>query len=465
MFRIHTQSAKYEPVENERVKVTTQRIKRIIRPIVPVGVLDLMTKRRYRQEASRAAVPRPAGASLAPSDAAYADRRHPTAVIFYWSHMFGAVEWPARVLCHALAALQYDVRMVNVEVQAEIDACAQSGTVFDLAFSIGYLPLAKQSDGRPLFEAFGNVFYVWGLDSIINDLVLGWGMQVYFDAARRSTRLRFLFPDRDYAALVGEVLTPAQSCYFPFAGFFDGPPRLDFAAPRQPRLAVLGTIGSELAKVGEGSIADVVAAETAAGLSPPQQARFAEALHAVGGKANVTTLARDVLDLAPDRLLTARYLPLLTKVDAYEKRRRRLLVVGSLRGSPVDFFGLGWDRFLGDCSSFRFFGSIPFAAIGPMFRDYAGVVTFDPNWDHGLHDRVFTALGNGCRVLTNASTALPTLDRPDDGLFSYEVNQPQVGEAVAGMLAAPPLSNAAIMQFRQRNSWLVRMDRFLQAMP
>lgn len=440
-------------------------LKRLIRPLVPVGIVEHLTRRRYEHERTRLHTQPAADSNFgALGGNLFAEYRHATALVLYWSHAFGVAEGPARAVGNALASLQFQVTMLNIGSQEALDACAASGTRFDLAISVGSPPLAKEAGGRPVFEAFGDVFYMWGLDSVINDLARVWAVQAYFDTARRSTRLRFLFPDRGNTALVQEVLTPVQAMYFPFGGFYDALPSPTAMPPREVRMAVLGTIGFELAEVAKSSVAELIDTDKTTSLSAAQRDALVDALHATGGPTHIAQIAGTVLRLPAERLLSWEFLPLLTKLDAYEKRRRRLLVVEALRGQPVDFFGMGWEHFVGDCKSFRVMGQIPDGAVSSLCRHYAGMVNFDPNWDDGVHDRVYTALGNGCRILTNANRALAEIAHPDGCLFTYDTNRPDLSASVEAILAAPPMSDHDVTRFRHDNSWSARMDAFVRAL-
>jgi hypothetical protein len=439
---------------------TIDNFKQFIRPLIPVGLLEYVNRRQYLREAERGMRNRRTGNRAASLD--LADGQRPTALVLFWSHEVGAVEGLAEVLSNSLALLQFHVTKVNIVSPSNLDAIAKADRKFDIAISVGAPPLAARIGGRPLFELFGKVFFLWGLDSIINDLARVYATREYWDAARRSTRLRFLFPDQDYCRIVGRAFIPGQVLYFPFGGYYDPLPPDDFSINRASRLAIIGTIGSELADVKEPTLGAIIDSDTSSQLSKQQRHELIAAIELTGGPTNTTAVAEAVLGLDIERLFSKNFLPLLTKIDAYEKRRRRILVVEKLSGLPVDFYGTGWDKLFGGGGSFRFCGPVHFSAISRLLRGYSGVVNFDPNWDGGVHDRVYTALGNGCKVLTNASSALSDISRPEGTVFTYDANCPDVRDASESILTAPSMPIPEIERFRRDNCWPTRIDAFLR---
>ncbi len=134
----------------------------------------------------------------------------------------------------------------------------------------------------------------------------------------------------------------------------------------------------------------------------------------------------------------------------------------ALKEHPIDFFGAGWESIASDFRDRRFLGTVAHHDIGLLCQRYAVLLNFDPNWGHGLHDRVFTAVGNGCRVLTNRSGALDELRLPAaEAVLAYDANNPVLGHLAERALSLPPMATEALLGFRTDNSWFSRMDRFL----
>ncbi len=388
----------------------------------------------------------------------------PGAVILHWPHEFGAVEGPAAALAGAMAALGVKVSLLNAGSKAALLAATPRAAEYDLAVCVGTPPLRRRILGVPIHRIFGKRFLVWVLDPIIHDLNRVPAFRAFCTAARGSSRLGLLMPDESYAAPARELVGDSAVTFFPFGGFFEAP------APdeslREARIAVFGTIGSELARAEEETLEAVIADRDPLGLSAQRRRDLADAVQAPDAPANVATVLAERLGAAPVRMLDPDMLPLVTAVDAFEKRRRRIAAIRSLGDLPVDFYGKGWERWFPASAARRMRGTLPFSAIGARMQRYAAVLNFDPNWDGGLHDRVYTALGNGCRVLTNAGTALAGLELSTvfgnaAVLHAYRPNAPALHDPAAAMLGAPPLAPAACLRFRALNSWFARADAFL----
>jgi hypothetical protein len=442
-----------------RISLNTQAAKQFIRPFVPVGLLDLMARRHYEMKAKLSAQQRSDNnATPTPTSENVASPRSATAIIFYWSHLFGTTEALATFAKNALIALEVDVTMVNIDAQADLEVYADAGTNYDFAISVGSLPLAKRVAGRPLYEVFGENFYLWVLDPIIYDLQKFLFVRQYLNASQRSSRLRFLFWERDYANLVTELTSPEQVRYFPFGGHFYVPSSSTDDVARIPRLAIIGTVGAELAKVSSSDLDGLATSSDTPNVSSALRSRYFDAIESVGGNANVTMVARDVLGIEVKQLLSVEWLPFLTRVDSYEKRRRRLLVAAALRGIPVDFYGTGWKEHVPPDESFQFLDAVSFNAQPRLLRRYRGLVNFDPNLEDGLHDRVYTALGNGCRVITNTNRATVEVDAPHGTLYTYDINAPELADSAAEVLNAANIPDHDILALRRNHCWQSRVD-------
>lgn len=387
----------------------------------------------------------------------------PSAVILHWPHEFGAVEGPATALARAMAALGVRVSLLDAGSKTAVLAALPRAADYDLAICAGTPPLRRRLLGVPLHRFFGKRFFVWLLDPIIHDLNRVPAFREFCEAIPGSPRLGLLLPDDSYAELARALVGERGATVFPFGGFFDAPAPDE--SPREARIAVFGTIGAELARAEEETLEAVIARRDPLGLSALRRRDLAEAIQAPEAPANVAMVLADRLDLAPARILSPAMLPLVTAADAFEKRRRRLLAIRSLRDLPVDFYGKGWERWFPASAARRMRGPVPFSEIGARMQGHSVILNFDPNWDAGLHDRVYTALGNGCRVLTNASKSLAGLELSavfgDDVLHAYRPNAPALHEVAAAMLGAPPVDPVACLRFRALQSWFARADAFL----
>lgn len=383
-----------------------------------------------------------------------------SAVIFVWHHVFGAVSGPAIAVGSALKLLGFQVNYVNVRKSEAIQEAQNSGlTECDIAIAMGAPALSVRVEDSWLFEKFGKVFYLWCLDSIFYDLINVRGCRHFFQQSVSSSRLRVISPDLDLSNMINKF-SPDTGCYVPFGGFFHPLPEAE--NERLRRIVVVGTIGSELFPLPDGaSLLDLVQ-DAPAQITPNLHQKFAQRIERPGASLNVATIARELFGLSPETLFSHDVARYLSRIDSYQKRRRRVMALQALKDYPIDIYGTGWEKFAVNFRDCRFRGTVAHGEIGALCQQYAVLLNFDPNWDHGLHDRVYTATGNGCQVLTNHSAALNDLKLPSpDSLSAYDANNPIIGHLAERALSVPPSPHDRLLQFRSENSWFTRLDRLL----
>ena len=146
----------------------------------------------------------------------------------------------------------------------------------------------------------------------------------------------------------------------------------------------------------------------------------------------------EVLDIDFETILTQPLLKTATTIDSFEKHRRRLAIVEELLEVPVDFYGAGWAEHLAQAAHHRYMHSVPYQDLALYMPRYHSVLNFDPNWDDGYHDRVYSALSSGCYVLTNENRALKDLGQQGVGsIVTYNAIEPRAREAATELLSRP----------------------------
>lgn len=396
-----------------------------------------------------------------------------SALVLVCGHPVDAVAGPGSGLASGLSALGLRVDLMRVLDTAKAgcpvtqdfaDRVANDPDVVDsdIVIAMGALPLGVIWNGRHLYECLGKRFYLYSLDAPIYDLSRVPGVAGFVEMAKHSPRLGVMSPDLDNSNLVNEIAKVPMSSYVPFGGTF----RPLTHQERLPRVAVIGTMGTELAEVADDDAFEKIVLDAPPAIvDHPRLTEFAEVIERPGSPLNIVALARDFLGLSLDEIYTPEVFWYFCTIDAIQKRRRRKLAISQLRDLPVDFFGIGWEPFAEGFSDSRLMGRVSYFEIAELCQRYSVLLNFDPNWDHGLHDRVYTALGNGCRVVTNHSRALRDLNPPDStAIAAYDANDPvAIPDIVQSLLRLPPLEPEQVHRFRRENSWFARADTFLAA--
>jgi hypothetical protein len=383
----------------------------------------------------------------------------PTALILYWNHPTGVVRSIAAAIADALSLAGMDSQLCNLNEQGRIAQIVNGGQL-KFVIAMGAVPLAVTLGRTPLHKAVPCPYYVLFLDPFIYEFQKFEVLRSYFDDFRTQDNLRILTLDRSYGRLI-ERLTGRAPIFFPYAGF----PAPLGREPKQDRCVVFGNISSQIAAVVHHSPEDLVGSYAPADLAPAARSRLVERLSEPEAPSNILDIVADLYGGDVARALRADALTLVVALDSFEKKRRRLDAIRQLQGLPVDFFGEGWAELFPSCASFRHFRSVPFSQIGLLMQFYSVAVSFDPNWDGGLHDRVFTAVGAGCRVLTTRSDALAESVLGQDRIFAFSPTAPQTRALAEAALAMPPTDREETMELRLRNSWTARIDRFLADNP
>jgi hypothetical protein len=366
-----------------------------------------------------------------------------------------------RALGDGLERLGYRVTYVDVsDVDRLAGAITPEVKESDLAISVGAMPLRIQLDGTSIWEVVGKKFVFYLLDPIFYDVVRVQGCLEFIQASTSSDRLIVASPDKATAGLVNSY-SPGSAVFSPFAGFYDPLPRRP-EQQRIERVAVIGTIGEELVGVPEeAGVEGLLQQGMHLFHSSAAVEEIVGAIEAPEGKLDLVTVATERFGLEAERLFTREACEFFAALDSYEKRRRRLLVLDALGDLPVDFYGAGWQRFMPALPNARTYEPIPHDMIGEACLNYSALLNFDPNWDHGVHPRAYTALGHGCRLITNRSAGLAEFGADfSDLIMEYDGNRPRF-DGVDELLGLPPSDPAETLEFRARHSWYARVDRLV----
>lgn len=378
-----------------------------------------------------------------------------TVVVLSWPHQTNVVETIGRAISAGLEGVGYRVLHIDCTDRLSLETTLNGAADPAFVVALGSVPLRVQRNGDWLHRSLACPVYLLFLDPPIYEYLRCDHVRAFCDDARSRGDLHVVSLDRGYGEIMARLIG-RPSIYLPYAGFYAPLRRVE----RQERVAVFGNIVGQLADVSAGSAAEVLAVHAPPDFDAAARERLLAALDDPQSPSNVATLMIEHAGVPVSRFFSPDMLTLATHVDSFEKRRRRIMAVGDLRGLPVDFFGEGWNELFGDTDGFRFMASITFESIGAAMQHYAAVLSFDPNWDHGLHDRVYTGVGMGCRVLTNDSFALAEAALGEGRVLAYAPARPRTRMLAEMALAAPEPDRDETMALRTINSWFARMDVF-----
>jgi len=382
-------------------------------------------------------------------------------LVVAFDHPLQAVESVADRIATALCCQGVNAAACSLPRDAEQLASIPPDKVTGI-LSMGSVPLSHRLNGRWLWEHFACPVTVYLLDAILYDLARVPVLRHFLAAARQDPRLSLASPEAGYAQWLQEAVGVRWD-HLPFGHFAKIKPGEAAVVP-QARLCVIGTIGQELG--------NSPAHESLPGLlervgvnDPLLRTRVQDALLASDADAMPARTVSDLLGWSPETALNQ--LPALIAADSWIKRHRRLAAVRSLQGVPVDFFGTGWRELLGDVPDFRYVGNIKHQDIATLLRHYRGLVNFDPNWQHGVHDRVYTACAMGTTVITNENTALQDMKLPGDLVLPYPAQKPNLSALLesSGLLNTAPEPVEPNTEVLLAHSWAQRVTPWLAAMP
>jgi hypothetical protein len=388
------------------------------------------------------------------------------ALILYWSHPSDTLRSLASSLASGLVTNGIKVTTIDVTKRRHLSKLiATRRDSFSHIYSLGSIPLQLKIESLALYEYFAAKFYFWVLDPIIYDLARVPETWDYFRQARDSDRLFFLFPDLTYQEVVQGIV--GNKCiYFPFAGEFHGsgviPINRNEELPKSSSIILLANVGQELSEFASQSCQEIIGQLDPFGLDSRHKASLAEYVQHKETYSNVTLAVREFMNLESRELFKKPVIRFLSAIDASEKRRRRLLVVDSVKSMKIDIFGSGWQQRFGDCPNYTFYTmNVRHDFLSNIFKRYKVLLDFSPNWDHGFNDRVVTSLGAGCRVVTTRNLAASELGAAEGLVSFYSAHHPAPQPEIEAALNAAPIEAELVSLIRKDQDWATRINYLL----
>ena len=387
-------------------------------------------------------------------------------LVLAFDHPTRAVESVGVRMAAGLNTLGFDATVLSLPRDrarlAELPVASVCGIL-----SLGPLPLSVRLGDKPLWEHFECPVSLYLLDAILYDMARVPVMSDFLNAARQDTRLGLVAPESGYRDWLGKTLA-VQWDHVPFAAF----PCVQRGTIARagndpttilPRVAVIGTIGNELGGTPAGETLPGLLARVAGKHAGADRLdALHDALLAPDAEAMPALTVARVLGWGPERAFDRPSLAVMVAVDSWVKRNRRIQAVASLAGVPVDFYGTGWKEQFGDTPGFNYIGRVHHDNIARVLAHYRATVNFDPCWQGGVHDRVYSAAAMGTHVFTNTNTGLARAALPGDVVTTYDANRPQLATLVraSGALEATTQAGAR-HDVLARHNWGSRMADWL----
>jgi hypothetical protein len=327
-------------------------------------------------------------------------------------HPFGVVEAFGRMIAEGLRGNGAEVVVIDVsskDAAGRLKALSATDRI-DLVLAMNPSPLKVRLNGRKLFSRikarFGillldnPIYLIREIESLLPEMPDG---SVFLTVDAQQCRQLRRHLDRLQRGGLSTLFLP-----------YGGRPSMPLPRPgslaKTFDLAVFATLDQQIsAEFRRGDddrgtlprIAHPLPAERVA-----EAERRAQAMVETGyGLDPVETIA-DVLG-TDDVMSDPAHLAFAQVFDSYLKRYRRLAVMRALmadersRGMRLAIVGTGWDR-LGELpASWKFLGPTHYDRQFELFRRSCFVLNTDPNWTHGVHDRVFNAMAALCVPVTN----------------------------------------------------------------
>lgn len=170
-----------------------------------------------------------------------------------------------------------------------------------------------------------------------------------------------------------------------------------------------------------------------------------------------------------DKEYWQKLIPFFEWMQRYIKPYRRLKSVEFLvqSGIPVDVFGAGWEN-APFANHLNLHGGVSYEETLKIFSQARIVYQDQAEFNHGAHDRVFTAMLNGAVVVSEYSTYLDKefIDGQDLFMFDWKHGQEQVG-IIPELLSDEPRRLAiafnAYSKADKKHRWVNRAQRILEA--
>lgn len=353
-----------------------------------------------------------------------------TILILSFTHSEKVVENFVEKIENGFRSLNLIVKHLTLGLDIKHQMASINEAELAFIFSIGPYPLSLRINGEKVYDFFKCPIYMYCIDNLLYDFARNDACRDFFTQALSNPRFHMISAERSFVDLYKNIQdssgNSASVSFMPMAGFFNSP--LEKAIEKQNKICIIGNPGG-LGVSGwnrEKSIFKTAEQNNRIGLSNKQIIKISDTLEAPEFLGNVAKVIIEEASLDYKILLDQNFLIFATSLDNFIRIRTRVNTVQSLEGFPVDFYGSGWEELFGHMSNFSFKGKISHFEIAKTAAQYQVLLNFDPNFEYGIHDRVFTALGSGTKVITNENGFISSIPKHNEMVYNYKINEPNI---------------------------------------
>jgi hypothetical protein len=379
------------------------------------------------------------------------------ALIMLWDHPNYVTQNFSWAISAAIQSYNQNVRYISVSQPIEPQFSNINPANISFVLCIGHEPLNIVINGKKLYDFFDCPFYVYVLDTPIYNLRSDLLIE-YFKRSTIDNRLKILFAERIYLDLYSTYQLNGSRPkieFMPFAAF----PSLPLKEEKVDRLVVIGGLGTEL-HTHSNLLEPTIDSYNPYEVSQNQINDLIDTIEDNKFTGNATTHIVRIFRLDPEDLIDTDFLNFACAVDSYLKKRNRIRAIDSLQDCPTDFYGPGWDIKYSGSSNFRFFGEIKHTQVSEIISRYKVLLNFDPNWEDGVHDRVFTTLANGTNLITNENLFLNEIEGKSGNIYKYYPNIPNIKELAEDAIES--WVDSEIKSVLLYHSWHERITTLIQ---
>ncbi|CAH2604045.1 conserved protein of unknown function [Rhodovastum atsumiense] len=358
-----------------------------------------------------------------------------TVPLFYWMHGENVTQNFAKMIDWALSRHGFNVIHICAsapDFHENLQNLFRSRQIA-FGFSLTHAALNLHVNNAPIWDILPIKYFVYLLDAPIYYINSPLMQKLLFET---ENKLVFGLPDADYQSLLSEAARrrgkPVSTMFLPFGAM---PPHLCDRpwAERDLEISIFGNVGRELsAQHIRETVEESFRSYDSSMVSLETLIAVVNEILNNPTSGNVTLQLMKEFNLkAEDVLFDLRWQKLSVDVDSLIKRYRRLQIVRKLSGHKINAFGAGWDQLAGDIPGLVIHGSRKYEDQHEIFRRSRLGLNVDPNWDFGVHDRVFNTAVAGAVSLTQhnrfATSALPHAE----ACLCYAQNGDDIADVVA----------------------------------